>query len=142
MLASLMAIALVAEPLPQREQTPEAAAASFLDAFKSMDQTRFDQFFASDVTMFFPDGPFPTARIEGREAVLSAFHSFFKLAKERGRTALNIAPLEQRVQLYDQIAVVTFLLDGDDAVGRRSIVLQKIGGQWKIAHFHASTIDK
>ena len=142
MIAPLVALALFIEPLPQQAQTPEAAAASFLDAFKSMDQARFDSYFAPDVTMFFPDGPFPTGRIEGRDAVLSAFHSFFKLARERGRTALNIVPLEQRVQHYGDVAVVTFWLDGEDAVGRRSIVLRRMNAAWRIAHFHASAIDK
>lgn len=142
MVASLVALALVATRLPEQTSTPEAAASSFLDAFKSMDEERFDEFFAPEVTMFFPDGPFPNGRVEGRDAVLSAFHSFFQLAKERGRKALNIVPLEQRVQLYGDVAVVTFRLDGDDTIGRRSIVFRNIGGDWRIAHFHASTIEK
>ena len=99
MIVSLVALALAATPLPESASTPEAAAASFLDAFKSMDEARFNMFFAPDVTMFFPDGPFPHGRVEGRDAVLSAFRAFFKLVKERGRMTLNIVPLEQRVQL-------------------------------------------
>jgi ketosteroid isomerase-like protein len=142
MMASLVALALAAAPLPESTSTPEAAAASFLDAFKSMDEARFKMFFAPDVTMFFPDGPFPHGRVEGRDAVLSAFRTFFKLVKERGRMALNIVPLEQRVQLYGDVAVVTFRLDGDETVGRRSIIFRNIGGDWRIAHFHASTIEK
>jgi ketosteroid isomerase-like protein len=142
MMASLVALALVAAPLAERARTPEAAAASFLDAFKNMDEARFDIFFAPEVTIFFPDGPFPNGRVEGRDAVLAAFHSFFKLAKERGRKVLNIVPLEQRVQLYGDLAVVTFRLDGDDTIGRRSIIFRNIGGDWRIAHFHASTIEK
>ena len=60
MIVSLVAFALVVAPLPSHASTPEAAATSFLDAFKSMDEDRFENFFAPDVTMFFPDGPFPT----------------------------------------------------------------------------------
>jgi ketosteroid isomerase-like protein len=137
----LLALALAAAPQPLAT-TPDAAAMEYLDAFKSMDQARFDQFFAADVTMFFPDGPFPETRVEGRDAVLAAFHEFFALAKKRGRTALNITPLNQRVQLYGDVAVVTFGLENDEAVGRRSIILRKIGNDWRIAHFHASSIDK
>lgn len=142
MLASLVALALFGTPLPQHTSTPEAAAAAFLDAFKDMDERRFDTFFDPEATMFFPDGPFPHGRIEGRNAVLSAFHSFFKLVKERGRTTLNITPREQRVQRYDDVAVVTFRLDQEGAIGRRTIVLRKAGEQWRIVHFHASTIDQ
>lgn len=137
----LLSFALATSPLPS-PTTPDAAAIEFLDAFKSMDQVRFDQFFAPDVTMFFPDGPFPETRVEGREAVLAAFHEFFALVKKRGRTALNITPIDQRIQLYGEVAVVSFGLESDDAVGRRSIVLRRIGNNWRIAHFHASSIEK
>ena len=67
---------------------------------------------------------------------------FFALARKRGRTALNIAPLDQRVQLYGEVAVVSFGLESDESVGRRSIILRKIGNDWRIAHFHASSVDK
>lgn len=137
----LLTLALAAAPLP-RPTMPDAAATEFLDAFKSMDQARFDQFFAPDVTMFFPEGPFPKTRVEGREAVLAAFHEFFALVRKRGRTALNITPVDQRVQLYGEVAIVTFGLKSDEAVGRRSIILRKIGDDWRITHFHASSIDK
>lgn len=136
-----VSLTLGTAPLPNIT-TPEAAAVEFLQAFKSMDQSRFDQFFAPDVTMFFPDGPFPEKRVDGREAVLAAFHEFFGLAKKRGRTALNITPDGQRVQLYGDVAVVSFGLESDDAIGRRSIIFRKIGSNWRIAHFHASSIDK
>ena len=137
----LLALALASTPL-SHAVAPEAAATEFLDAFKSMDQARFDQFFATDVTMFFPDGPFPEARVEGRQAVLASFHEFFALVRKRGRTALNITPVDQRVQLYGDVAVVTFGLESSEAVGRRSIVFRKIGNDWRIVHFHASAIDK
>jgi len=139
--ATLISIALLAAPVAQ-SATPHATASAFLDAFKAMDATRFDRFFAPDVTMFFPDGPFPTERVEGQAAVLAAFHSFFDRVRERGRTTLNIMPLDQRIDQYGDVAVVTFRLDSADAVGRRSVVLRKDGGEWRIAHFHASTVDK
>lgn len=137
----LLALALATAPVPP-PIAPEAAAIEFLDAFKNMDERRFDKFFGSDVTMFFPDGPFPKAKVEGREAVLSSFHEFFALVRKRGRTTLNITPIDRRVQLYGEIAVVTFGLESDEAVGRRSIVLRKLDNDWRIVHFHASAIDK
>jgi ketosteroid isomerase-like protein len=140
-IAALLSVALVAAPLPE-PPAPEATASAFIDAFRAMDEARFDRFFAPDVTMFFPDGPFPKERVEGRVAVLAAFHSFFKRVKERGRTTLNIAPLDLRVDGYADVAVVTFRLDNAESVGRRSVILRKVAGEWRIAHFHASTIDK
>lgn len=137
----LLALALSLTPL-SASPTPEAAATEFLEAFKNMDEARFDGFFAPDVTMFFPDGPFPERRVEGREAVLATFHEFFALVKGRGRTTLNIDPIDRRIQLYGEVAIVTFELDSDEAVGRRSIVLRRTGDDWRIVHFHASLIDE
>jgi ketosteroid isomerase-like protein len=142
MIASLAALAVAATSLPPQSKTPEAAVASFVQAFSSMDEVRFGEFFAPEITMFFPDGPFPRGRIDGRESVLSAFHGLFKLAKERGRSALKIVPLGQRVQQYGNVAVITFGLDQEGAVGRRTLVLRAVRGEWRIVHFHASTIDR
>ncbi|WP_430447087.1 YybH family protein [Sphingorhabdus contaminans] len=142
MIGVLTALSLAAAPLAPQPTAPEATAESFLKAFKEMDEVRFDNFFAPDVTMFFPEGPFPDDRIEGRDAVLAAFHSFFKLVRERGRTSLNIAPVEQRMQVFGDVAVLTFELQGEETIGRRSIVFSRLGGDWRIVHFHASAVDK
>ena len=139
-LALLAALALASTPVAP-PSGPEAAAAAFVEVFRAMDEARFDAFFAPEVTMFFPDGPFPRERVNGREAVLSAFHSFFARVRERGRTRLNIAPLDQLIQHHGDVAIVSFKLDSDGAVGRRSVILRRIGGAWRIVHFHASTIE-
>lgn len=136
------AVALIVAPAFAQASTPEAAAASFIDAFKSMDEARFDRFFAPDVSMFFPDGRFPQGRVDGRDAVLAAFHSFFKRVKKGGSNSLNILPLDQNVQRYGNVAIVTFRLDSGDNIGRRSIVFRKTGDDWRIVHFHASAIEK
>ena len=142
MLSPFVAFAL-ATATPPQVTTPELATAAFLDAFKAMDQVRFDEFFAPDATMFFPGGGSnPPSRVEGRDAVLSTFHNFFKMLKDQGTSSLDINPQDQRVQIYGDVAVVTFGLDWGDAVGRRSIVMRKIGDEWRIAHFHASTVEK
>jgi ketosteroid isomerase-like protein len=138
----LFAVALVSAPGSAQASTPDAAAASFLDAFRSMDEARFDKFFAPEVSMFFPDDRFPQVRVDGRDAVLAAFHSFFKRVKENGSNSLSVEPLDQSVRRYGDVAIVTFRLDSDDKIGRRSIVFRKIAGDWRIAHFHASAIEK
>jgi ketosteroid isomerase-like protein len=137
----LVAVALVSAPAFAETSTPDAAATAFLDAFKSMDEARFDTFFAPEVSMFFPDSRFPQGRVDGRDAVLAAFHSFFKRVKESGSNSLTIAPLDQYVQRYGDVAILTFRLDSGDKIGRRSIVFRKMGDDWLIAHFHASAIE-
>ena len=139
-LAVFAALALATSPVAPAT-TPEAAAAAFIESFRAMDEARFDSFLASDATMFFPDGPFPRARVEGRDAVLSAFHSFFARVRGRGRTTLNITPLDEHIQRYGEVAIVSFRLEAEGAVGRRSVILHRSAAGWRIVHFHASTID-
>ena len=96
--ALMMSLALIAAvPMPQ-SATSDSTASAFNDALEAIGDARFDTFFARDVTVFFPDEPFPNGRVEGRAAVLSAFHSVFGRVKARCRTALNIAPLDQRIE--------------------------------------------
>lgn len=130
----------LAEPAPT--QSAEQATRAFLDAFNSLDPARFDPFFAEDVTMFFPGGPFPKDRVRGKAAVTAAFGRFFGMAKERGATRLGIEPLDLVVQNHDRFAIATFHLRGGNGnIGRRSILLGLQEGHWRIVHFHASALE-
>ena len=122
--------------------TAEQATHAFLDAFNSLDAARFNSFFAEDATMFFPSGPFPKARVEGRQAVTAAFGRLFAMAKERGTTRLNIKPVDIKVQDYGSFAVATFHLRGNGNLGRRSIMFRQDGKSWRIIHFHASSLEE
>jgi ketosteroid isomerase-like protein len=140
--ASLFATACTTASDRQSPATAEQAANNFLEAFISLDAVRFNEFFAEDATMFFPDGPFPKDRVEGKPAVTAAFAKFFELAKERGASRLNIKPLDLRVQSYGNFAIVTFHLGGDRNIGRRSILFRRDRGNWHIVHFHASALER
>lgn len=130
----------MARPVPAH--SAEQATRAFLDAFNSLDPARFDPFFAEDVTMFFPSGPFPKERVQGKAAVTAAFGRFFGMAKERGATRLGIEPLDLVVQNHDGFAIATFHLRGGNGnIGRRSILLGLEKGQWRIVHFHASALE-
>jgi ketosteroid isomerase-like protein len=122
--------------------SPQQAVTAFLEAFNSLDPVRFDASFAEDASMFFPAGPFPKARVEGKQAVTAAFHNFFDMAKQRGATRLGIQPLDLRVQEYGDFAVATFHLRGNGNVGRRSILMRRDRAGWRIVHFHASALEE
>jgi len=129
------------------EQGPAAASAqqtaeAFLEAFNALDAERFDAFFAEDATMFFPAGPFPRARVEGKAAVTAAFHRVFDVVRSRGATRLGISALDLQVQDYGSFAIASFHLRGNGNLGRRSIVLRRQGADWKIVHFHASALEE
>lgn len=139
MLAQFVALVLAAaEPAA----TPLETASAFIQAFRRMDQAQFDEYFAQDVTMFFPEGPFPQGRVDGKKSVLAAFHHFFALARERGRAELAIEPLDLRIQTHGNFAVASFRLENTETLGRRTLVLRRSGADWKIIHFHASTVER
>ena len=146
--AFCLAAALAASPAPAAPSptvaantqpgSPAAAAADFVAAFNALDRAKFDPLFAEDVTLFFPSAPFEVHRVEGKEAVLKWFGRFFDAVKGRGGK-LNIQPADLLVQDYGSFAIVTFHLNGGENVGRRTLVLRKDKGAWRIVHLHASS---
>jgi ketosteroid isomerase-like protein len=138
---ALLACATTSIAEQPRSGNAGEAAASFLQAFNALDVTAFDIHFAEDVTMFFPDGPFPTERVEGKAAVTETFHRFFAAVRGRGRSSLSIVPTKMHVQTYGDVAITSFELAGTDAIGRRSLVWRRQNGAWRIVHFHASSGD-
>jgi hypothetical protein len=74
----LFAVALVSAPALAEASAPDTAVAAFLDAFRSMDEARFDTFFAPEVSMVFPDSRFPQGRADGKAMTgLADDQSFF-----------------------------------------------------------------
>lgn len=116
-----------------------AAEAAFIDAFNGLDQARFDAAWAEDATIFFPRGPFPAERIEGKAEITAVFKRLFDAVRARNPAArLNIKPTKLLTQQYGDVGVVTFELEGADARGRRTLVMRRTGGRWLIVHMHAS----
>jgi hypothetical protein len=51
----------------------------------------------------------------------------------------HLQPRDLKIQSYGEIAIATFHLDDRPGVlNRRTIVLRRSKGQWKIVHLHAS----
>lgn len=116
----------------------EAAVLAFVAAFNALDRAAFDPLFAEDVTLFFPSAPFPVRRVEGKTATLSWFGRFFDSMRKRG-AGPNIRPQDLKVQDYGDVAIATFHLGGGGNVARRTVVLRRHQGRWRIAHLHASS---
>ena len=122
----------------------EAAAADFVQAFTTLDEARFDAAWTEDATLFFPM-PVPElggGRFAGRDDVLRVFHLFFASVR-RGRSGpdyLNIVPEDVHVQNFGDTAIVTFHLTGDQGIARRTLVMRRDQGVWRVAHMHASNM--
>jgi ketosteroid isomerase-like protein len=152
--AGAMAAALPASAQPPARSAPaplaaqgsvQRAASDFVSAFNALDEARFDAAWAEDATLFFP-GAVPGrggGRFTGKTEVLGVFHAFFAaIRKSRsGPNYLNIRPQDLHVQDYGEVAIVSFHLAGDNAIGRRTLVMRKAAGTWRIAHMHASSIQ-
>ena len=113
----------------------------FIQAFDNLDWDRFRDFFADDATIFYPrDVP---SRATGRKEVEAQFKKVFEQIRGN-RTKppyTDIQPRNLAIQMFGDVAVATFHLDDRPGVlNRRTIVLHKSAGEWKIVHIHASEV--
>ncbi len=121
-----------------------AAAVGFLAAFDSLQFDAFRDYFAEDMTMFFPFPQFP-ARANGKAEVEDVFGNFMTAQREArakaGRPMVQgVAPRDLRIQMAGPgAAVVSFHLGADTTPSRRSVVFRKDPGGWKVMHWHASS---
>lgn len=119
----------------------QAAVKEFLAAFDDLDWARFCRCFASDATVFFPWDHYPR-RADGATEVEAEFKLFFDEARTgaAGPPYLNLVPLDMAIQVWQDVALVTFHLDRPPTIGRRTVVLQRQAQQWRLVHLHASGI--
>jgi uncharacterized protein (TIGR02246 family) len=108
----------------------------FLRAVESRELERIAPFFEEDAQMFSPLGTYP-ARLDGRAAVMEQFKAISEAMKQMP-TPIRIDPQELIVREFGDIALLTFHLKLPGPLHRRSFVLRKRDGRWRIAHIHAS----
>jgi uncharacterized protein (TIGR02246 family) len=108
----------------------------FLRAVESRELERIAPFFEEDAQMFSPLGTYP-ARLDGRTAVMDQFKAISEALKQMP-TPLRIDPQELVVREFGDVALMTFHLKLPGPLHRRSFVLRKRDGRWRIAHIHAS----
>jgi uncharacterized protein (TIGR02246 family) len=143
MAALLLTIApLRAQTKPSQEQTAvRSFLADFIQAFNNLDWEKFRNAFTDDATVFYPRGT--ANRASGRTEVEKHFRDVFEQIRA-GRAAgpyMDLEPRALEIQILRDAAVVTFHLDDRPGfVNRRTLVLKKVRGEWKIAHLHASEV--
>jgi ketosteroid isomerase-like protein len=120
---------------------PEATLHAFIQAFDNLDWERFRAFFADDATVFYPRGI--DRRAHGRVEIEANFQKVFAQIR-RDRTEppyMDLKPRDLHIQRFGEIAIATFHLDDRAGmVNRRTIVLHRVGDDWKIVHLHASEV--
>ena len=123
------------------------AARGIVKAISTADIMTLEGAIDPDATMFAPLNT--PERQDGRDAALATFRGIFDALRAAGRTNLNLFPLNEKVQLLGDVAIVTFQLGEVPKVaiappvnfGRRTLVMQKKNGRWLLVHLHASAFQ-
>jgi ketosteroid isomerase-like protein len=117
------------------------ALAKVVYAFDNLDWEGFRWAFDDNATVFYPRA-FPE-RASGREEFEKTFKVVFQQIRGRKTSApyMDIRPKDVRIQIFGDIAIVTFHLDDRTGfLNRRTVVLHKATAGWKIVHLHASEV--
>jgi uncharacterized protein (TIGR02246 family) len=146
-----LALLLAAMPLVAGTPAPGSGAETaaigkvldeFIDALNTADLQRYAALFAPDATAFFPLAEVPL-RLEDKEQITAVFGRFFAGIRHAspGPRYMNLTPVDVRVQAYGGVAIVSFHFRGGEMVSRRTLVLVRREGEWKIVHLHASNLN-
>jgi uncharacterized protein (TIGR02246 family) len=114
--------------------SPQATVDEFLAALDRGD-ARIAELFTEDATVFFPINNQPL-RANGRAEIAAAFTSLFGPNYRGGLPK----PEAVRVQSFGGTAVVTFQNVNPNVTSRRTFVLRREAGRWRIVHLHGSNI--
>ena len=130
----------VAHGQPNPQKDVERVVGDFLVAFGNRDYALFAPYFSEDATVFFPPSKAaPLGRVQGRPQIERTFKTIFDAYPPRSdRPPAPLAPQDLLIQEVDGHAVVTFLLGSETARQRRTLVLRRVGAEWKIVHLHGS----
>jgi ketosteroid isomerase-like protein len=142
-LVLLFFVASCASPLHAQSHDVRAVTSGFLAAFGNRDFAVFMPYFSDDATVFFPpSAAAPSGRVRGRPSIEQAFKAVFARYPPRSTaTPTPIAPQELLVEEFDDFAIVTFELGSSTARQRRTLILRRIEGSWRIVHLHGSAFD-
>ncbi|HEX6642301.1 MAG TPA: nuclear transport factor 2 family protein [Thermoanaerobaculia bacterium] len=134
----LVAIAiLLASCATAHDVSPSQTIDAFLAALDAGD-ANIAQLFTDDATVFFPMNDRPL-RANGREEIAAAFGALFALpGYQKGRGMPK--PEALQTQTTGDVAIVTFQTTNPNVTSRRTFVLRRDGGRWRIVHLHGSNI--
>lgn len=117
--------------------SPQRAMDSFFVALNSFNAKTYEAMLTNDATLFFTGPPFPIRRVQGRAEIMKLVTPLFDNLRAEG-TKGSVAPEDLAFQTWGDTSVVTFHIPVGSALDRRTFVLRRQQGQWRIAHLHAS----
>lgn len=129
--------------LPDDTAAIRRAVTDFLAAVDHGDADALRALYLPEATMFFPFAD-TTAAVTGQAAILARFERLFAAWRRHGKSQpyVGFAPTQFTATLLgDTHALATFVVGIDGAPGRRSVVLRRTTGGWRIEHLHASNLE-
>jgi ketosteroid isomerase-like protein len=121
----------------------------FIEAMTNADLDALMKLFDDQATVFMPSAEIPQ-RLEGRAAIRSAFGALFDQLRKSaaGPPYLSLSPRDLESKVYGNTAIVTFHLGAlpsstapqPSRFSRRTFVVMRRNGQWRIVHLHASNM--
>ncbi|NJN64263.1 MAG: nuclear transport factor 2 family protein, partial [Acidobacteria bacterium] len=123
---------------PTAQDEPAAAVVdAFVEGLNARDLERVAATLADDVTAFVPGAQ--AERVEGKPALLAILRAFITDAAAGGG-ATAIVPVDRQLVRHGDVAIVTFHVRGEAVLARRSFIVARSDGVWRIVHFHASNL--
>lgn len=123
--------------MPDTNLDPRQTLQAFTRTVETLDLDKIAEYFEEDAQMFSPLGSYP-ARLDGRAAIMNQFKAIVETARAMP-TPLKIEPIDLNVREFGDLALVTFHLNLQGPLHRRSFLMRRTGGRWRIAHIHASS---
>jgi len=143
-LAASAGTSACALPRTADTQSPSGTLHAFLEAFERCDLPLMESFFAPDATHFdrFPPGAQDaTAYMRGHGMPPGMRDICSKMISSGGKPPYHrVDPKDLLIEIFSETALCTFHLTGDHSLGRRTVLLNKRGLEWKIVHIHASNL--
>ncbi len=114
----------------------------FVDSFERLELEAFIALFCEDASVFYPFAKLPK-KVAGREQVKLHFNDIFESHRTGpGPVFLTIAPIDIDVAELESGALVTFHLQRESSLGRRTILLVERHEGLRILHLHAKNTDE
>jgi ketosteroid isomerase-like protein len=152
---AILTAGLVAHPLAAQKPTADdfegamKPVQGFIEAMTNADLDALMKLFDEDATVFMPFAETPR-RLGGQAAIRSAFGVLFDQLRKSaaGPPYLRLNPLDLEAKVYGDTAIITFhlgTLPSSTApqparFSRRTFVVMRRNGQWRIVHLHASNM--
>ena len=128
-------------------QSAESVLLSFLRSFEDCDLPRMESAFAEDATYFDRARPTETQDLSNYRRGRGMPAGMRRLAQQLpttnpGPPYHRLTPEDLLIQEEDDVAVCSFHLASQGALGRRTIILRRRAGRWEIIHILASNIEQ